>query len=721
LEVGSLGPYARQDESFKQRAINSGNKKLIELWDKVKTEATTTKEASENPLRSAIDKLNENEYSEAFINAFSKVKEKSGASVSDKGVLELYELHSAMGKNPSEFMKLFTDYNATLGHYNNNIEKIYSHEIRQATDMIGNAESLGSLPGIGDLKALVENEGVDEFRNRFNEFGIDYLFPPRLLNGKTLAEASKEDLLGAFDKKLTKQDKKNICDAMAVESVEQIKKAGLSHGNESILKAIALTNKGIVIDSMNKGATKMNNLLQTVNDVASHKDIVENVSKACHTRGSNAYNSTKILELARGYASADKVQEFNAITGRMIANNKLDVEELSREFVHILGKECDLAPEEMQKLTPDVIQKWDLQNIPTFAIGLKQMPDENKLWLKDLFKTTVHDNYWEYITNPESKIGQTNAATAKEFKVHGLDYNEWLHSSLHKEFKYNKNNIEEQVEGIRSNLAEDLTSLSNNNVVGAELQRFMASKGYKIEDGTVKLNEKDLAKDELGNFVQDINKFMEKKWSQSGVADDENAITIQNHLGQRVKDINALKTINTDEVEDLSINLWKRQPGHDLFQGTYCQCCIALDGVNKKYAPESLVNTIAQIGEITNKNNETVGKVEMFWGKHADSGKPILVANSIEMATGYQNSKQVRSSIKEYMKDYSKSVSGRDDVELYAGQHFNDIPLSDLPKENVTLNVIGKATNNTYYFDSLKPGSWTEKLDSTHKAEFYKL
>ena len=47
----------------------------------------------------------------------------------------------------------------------------------------------------------------------------------------------------------------------------------------------------------------------------------------------------------------------------------------------------------------------------------------------------------------------------------------------------------------------------------------------------------------------------------------------------------------------MTIELWKRNIKHDLFQGHFCMCCVSLDGCNNHSIIQSLSHTVDQIAE----------------------------------------------------------------------------------------------------------------------------
>jgi hypothetical protein len=153
--------------------------------------------------------------------------------------------------------------------------------------------------------------------------------------------------------------------------------------------------------------------------------------------------------------------------------------------------------------------------------------------------------------------------------------------------------------------------------------------------------------------------------------------------------------------QELELRLWKRQPGYDLFQGTYAQSCVALDGSNGAAIVDALLYTFVQMLEVVDpKSQETVGKALMYWAKDLNTEKPFIVADNIQAQEEYQEILEIREAITQYMKGFGEAVAGKP-VSVMLGSNYNKVPESDLEETDVVFKVLGDTVSHTYYLNSL--------------------
>lgn len=157
-----------------------------------------------------------------------------------------------------------------------------------------------------------------------------------------------------------------------------------------------------------------------------------------------------------------------------------------------------------------------------------------------------------------------------------------------------------------------------------------------------------------------------------------------------------------NQDEDFSIKLWKRNPGKDLFQGTYASQCIALDGINGYAGVDELLYTYAQLVEINNKAKaKPIGNACLYWIKDTEAKKPMLLVDSIGVNPYYENNPQIREELIKFVKSYGKEVAGKE-VSVMIGNQFNKLDVKDLsPPKRVNIKILGSTDENKAYLDAI--------------------
>jgi len=168
------------------------------------------------------------------------------------------------------------------------------------------------------------------------------------------------------------------------------------------------------------------------------------------------------------------------------------------------------------------------------------------------------------------------------------------------------------------------------------------------------------------------------------------------------------------------IDLWKRNPGHDLFMGTYGKGCISLDGVNRQGIIDALMNTLTQFAEIKEKSsNKTVGYARCYWARREEDNEKVLIIDNIHYKYDRvdKNADELVKPVSKFMKDYAKAVSGNE-VDTYLASCCNLI--FNKKEISMPVKVIGKTPNNTYYLNSVEENEWSYISDAV-VADVYKL
>ena len=175
---------------------------------------------------------------------------------------------------------------------------------------------------------------------------------------------------------------------------------------------------------------------------------------------------------------------------------------------------------------------------------------------------------------------------------------------------------------------------------------------------------------------------------------------------------------NNDQ-KPLELQLWRRQPGHDLFQGSYAQSCVALDSSKGKAIVEALLHQCVQMLEVREQDTaKPIGKVLLYWAKDLLRQEPVLVADNVQFQGAYQNMLQMREPIRRWLADYGQAVAGKP-VTVLLGSRYNRIPTKDLESRSYNLKVLGDTESHEFYLNSLGTG-WSD-LRKTHPIPMFRL
>ena len=157
---------------------------------------------------------------------------------------------------------------------------------------------------------------------------------------------------------------------------------------------------------------------------------------------------------------------------------------------------------------------------------------------------------------------------------------------------------------------------------------------------------------------------------------------------------------NNTTNENMSVSVWQRNVGYDLFQGNYSGICVATNGKNAFGSVDALLNTNVQIIEIKN-DKKTIGNAYTYWATDPNS-RLVFVIDGVTLDRKYQNDESIKQNLLRYAYKYAHDVKGDDDFLLYAGDHYNSISMDEYQFKTVPLQILGNTGNRKYYLDSLK-------------------
>ena len=439
-------------------------------------------------------------------------------------------------------------------------------------------------------------------------------------------------------------------------------------------------------------------------------------------------------------ALSDLVCEMNnipniwSILNKLSKEEKFDIKKFNRDFLVAIMK--FLKIEDCDKISDEELSKWDKKYLYTILEYIDN--GDNIEDLQSVLKNSLFGDFKKYITDTDNIYGKANQKTKEILQNKGISYNKWVNPSPKNNvtFRINDTNNEKLIQ-ISQQIKEDIETLRKTKAkafVDKQLNEFITKNEFNIPN-EVTQNKENLLRT-LNIIYSKLNHlFMRAKNNISTKDADKKekaslAMTIKDHLEQRIKDINELKSNKNSQKIDWTIKMWDRSPSKDLFQGSYSGCCIALDGGNGDAMPQYLLNTAFNMIEIVDNNSgETVGNALCYLANldtnYNHTTLPALIIDNIEIRNSKklssENGKMLREAIFNYAKNITKSISGKN-MPIYLGPTYNDVPCNDLKECRMFVKFLGEiATKNEssdedeIYLDTFN--GWIKK-DKT-KAKFY--
>lgn len=228
---------------------------------------------------------------------------------------------------------------------------------------------------------------------------------------------------------------------------------------------------------------------------------------------------------------------------------------------------------------------------------------------------------------------------------------------------------------------------------------------FKIPDEYTK-NKAELEKFTRNIFSQldGMFKRAEKNINDPDKKDKAQAtLTIKSHLEQRLEDIKSLSINKSTRTLDLTIKMWDRNPQKDIFQGNYSTCCTAMGDVNASTMPYQLMSSAYNMIELVdNTSGETIGNALCYFVTDENNELAFIVDN-VEIRNSKKPSEEVgkklRDKIVEFARKTLKEVTGHDDIKIYMGKNYNDIPDKDLTKVKKNMTFVGDISSDKIYMD----------------------
>lgn len=176
------------------------------------------------------------------------------------------------------------------------------------------------------------------------------------------------------------------------------------------------------------------------------------------------------------------------------------------------------------------------------------------------------------------------------------------------------------------------------------------------------------------------------------------------------------------------VHLWPRQPGQDLFQGSFGVSCSALDCVKGQSVIEALQGTVFQFVNIVNENTgDPVAYARCYFAHDLEASQPVLMVDAIQYADKYKvpaDDRRLVKGVAEFMLAYGKAVNHGKAVPVYISSHAHSVRECQFKSDDyarIRFRVIGKTHNNGYYLNAVDPSLWTSNLDQNFSAQFIKV
>ena len=166
---------------------------------------------------------------------------------------------------------------------------------------------------------------------------------------------------------------------------------------------------------------KFDRTLETINFLFKIPEIREDLVTICNNQNKvNPAEIIKFMELSKGALDLGlKLPDLKKNINNSILENGINVDYLSKEYLKLL------AIKNGEKKALDFTD-WDLSNVYTIPYFLNNNSEYHRENFKNLFLSTLYNNYHHFIHDSSQPHGLGNRITKELFKQNKLDYNKWL-------------------------------------------------------------------------------------------------------------------------------------------------------------------------------------------------------------------------------------------------------------------------------------------------------
>ena len=365
-----------------------------------------------------------------------------------------------------------------------------------------------------------------------------------------------------------------------------------------------------------------------------------------------------------------------------------------------------LDNEKLQLLSKSLIEHTE-----NYEFNQKEVEEDDldSIMFALLISYTLRNDFKKLLNNKKTMIGDANYKTEQFYSAYNLDYEKWLNIKDTARFEHLDENIN-RLKQISDELIKDIEAMRTSpagEIFDKKMKDYVSDGNFVIP-GEI-LNNPNLLKD----FIQKMINITEPMKRQALRNNNRNALTIFAHFEQRLKDLDSVKHIRTAQKSDFTIKMWDRDPLHDLFQGNYSDCCIAIGECNESAITHYLLHTAFNMIEIVdNTTGETIGNALCYFAEN--KCKPVFVIDNIEIKPNKKPSKEgqieLRNTIADYAKQVARKVSGNNEIEIYMGNQANDVTTDDLTLKKKSIVFIGATSPVEVYLDTFGGWKYPDKL-----------
>ena len=437
----------------------------------------------------------------------------------------------------------------------------------------------------------------------------------------------------------------------------------------------------------------------------------------------------KLMELSDAYQRMGMGKLFSERLDGFLAKSKIfsseTVNELGRTLLEEFAKKLGIET----KPSEDALLKWNLEYLSKLFLAEKNFEEESREALKFIVKTTLQGDFEAMIAgNPldEKRYSQDELETAREIQEHnlrvrkefrqaGIDYQKWFEYPKTSEFRVGVSDSERQdrFSSFQKEIAEVainllgshrekkqgiLTSARANALFKSVFQKY----GVSFREGEIAISKGKLSPLDIQIPLQETVQFLEKEMQLSPTE----ALGVNlDHLRNLLRMLPDIQKEAKQKGYQFQIKLWDRQPGHDIFQGNYTHCCIAVENFNRAAILDYLTDSGMNIIEIKDQNTgQTIGQTFIFMAQN-EQGENILVLDNIELNNDYRGlERDIRQNLLAYIKEFSRDIVSRPEQKINTallGTAYNDIETGDFYKRlAVVKKTGGPGPAGTQYLDS---------------------
>lgn len=493
---------------------------------------------------------------------------------------------------------------------------------------------------------------------------------------------------------------------------------------QKVLKAVQIVDDPAVMEElMRKRFDKFKDYISSIIYAKpSVKSLIKpalkcSVKEQEHAGQMNLKDRLKVLDII---LQMDKTGANLEPLRNMTENRLIDTQKLNLEIFKKLMKECNYKEQEIAAISAEAVEKWQksghFDDLYKIANQIKNSYGEDKDALIDIVKTANNNTFNAFRHDANNEYGKANQNTKNAFlnaKITAEGLQNWLHPSTDNNIRINFTDTNtQQLAHFAAMFEVDINELENTQVktfINKNYGKYFTNNGFKIPAEIKK------SKQLLLDFMDGFIRYMAPVWARAeqNLTNSQKTnsaqftLTIKDHMQQRIRDLQNLEISSKQNDIDLTVKVWERNPFHDILQGNYSTCCIAMGATNGTAMAHYLLDDAFNMIELKdNLTGKTIGNALIYYTLD-DKSSPCLVIDNIEISNAYKASdearKQIRQGIFQYAKKLNKKVTNNEDTRIYLGSMYNDVPEDDLPVEKPTkLTLLGNFTGSSVYLDAFR-------------------